>query len=805
MAGVIQMTVRRASPSSLLARMRDRSPGLAASLAGGVLAAGLGLGSLAVLVMVLWISSPYPDSGPGGALHVAAGLWLLAHGAELVRADTLSGVPAPVGVTPLLLLVLPSWLVHRAARDAVDDSLEASGWTAFVGVVVGYLAVGAGAALYAAGGELRPSWVWTGVCVPVVVTVAAGAGVWTAYGRPREPVDSALLLLPAGVRRLLLGPDAHRRLGTAVRAAGAGTAVLVGGGALLLAASLVWHGGAARLSFLQLTEGWSGRFAVLLLCVALVPNAAVWSASYALGPGFLLGAGHVVGPLSSAPAPLLPPFPLLTAVPEAGTGMWMNWAAVGVPVVAGVTVGCFVGRGAGVEAGGRGTGKGGRGLAADTGSGVLAGSRGGSAGVGAGADGASVAGTGRGVGVPGGRLGVPVRTAGGPAPATDGVHTGARSRPELATSWSRGRTAGTTGLAAALCALTLAVLAALAGGPLGVAALAWFGPVWWLTGAAALAWTAAVAIPTALGLRAWRCRERRVRKPKGGDAPVERLTVRGGGAGVGGFGAGAVGVGMGESAGGAAGKGAWAVAQDSLRAEASEPGGGGAQTWAPGSDGSAAGARGSGAGGAAAEAHGSGTGDPGMRSHGPGIGGPAAGARGAGASDAAVEAQGAGAGGPAEVWESGTVGAAGRVGAVPQGDPQSRSGQSDGRSGGRSGGWFSRGKSAAQAAEPSAGGRFGRRRRRGDSGADALSVPEAPAPGTSSRRSFFSRRKGADPYDPAPSTSYDIGGDDLAFEPYDFLPADPHPQAPWHDDASREARWAALKEASGPEEPSDGR
>ena len=67
--------------------------------------------------MALWISSPYPDSGPDGALHVAAGLWLLAHGVELVRSDTLSGHPAPVGIVPLLLVALPAWLAHRAARD----------------------------------------------------------------------------------------------------------------------------------------------------------------------------------------------------------------------------------------------------------------------------------------------------------------------------------------------------------------------------------------------------------------------------------------------------------------------------------------------------------------------------------------------------------------------------------------------------------------------------------------------------------------------------------------------------------------
>ncbi len=85
MAGVTQMTDRRLSLPPLLTRMRHRSSGLGASLLGGALAAGLGLGSFAVLVMMLWISSPYPDSGPSGSLHVAAALWLLAHGVELVH------------------------------------------------------------------------------------------------------------------------------------------------------------------------------------------------------------------------------------------------------------------------------------------------------------------------------------------------------------------------------------------------------------------------------------------------------------------------------------------------------------------------------------------------------------------------------------------------------------------------------------------------------------------------------------------------------------------------------------------------
>ncbi|QDO42042.1 hypothetical protein FNV62_31470 [Streptomyces sp. RLB3-17] len=335
-----QMTDRRLSLPPLLTRMRQRSSGLGASLLGGALAAGLGLGSFAVLVMMLWISSPYPDSGPSGSLHVAAALWLLAHGVELVRTETLSGLPMPVGVTPLLLVVLPVWLLYRAVRGVADAGAEAEPGTVWTGVVGGYLTVGLAAALYCSGGELRPSWVWTAGCLPLLAGSAAGVGVWAAYGRAGFPelgrVRRLLAVLPAGVRRC---PPEF--LGASARAAGAGAAVLVGGGSLLVAASLVWHGDAVRDSFPQLTEVWSGRFAVLLLCLALVPNAAVWGAAYGLGPGVVLGAGHVAGPLSAAgPGPLLPAFPLLAAVPVPGA-VW-NEMGMGVPVVAGVTVAWFL-------------------------------------------------------------------------------------------------------------------------------------------------------------------------------------------------------------------------------------------------------------------------------------------------------------------------------------------------------------------------------------------------------------------------------------------------------------------------------
>lgn len=351
-----QITDRR-SPSpilkTLVERFRDRSPGLATCLFGGAVAAGLGLGACAVLVMVLWISSPYPDSGPDGALHVAAAVWLIAHGTELIRTDTLSGAPAPVGITPLLLMVLPGWLAHRAARDAADpEERGMAPRTAWCGVVGGYLLVGTAATLYAAGGELRPSWLSVVLHVPVLVAGAAAVGVWTALGRPREPVAGVvrggLHALPAAVRpflALLVRPFlvllVRRHLRAVARAGAAGAVALVGGGALLVAVSLALHGGLARASFAQVTDVWSGRFAVLLLAVALVPNAAVWGAAYGLGPGFALGTGSVVGPLAVTTGPMLPAFPLLAAVPTEEPGSPLRWAVGGVPLVAGIAVAWF--------------------------------------------------------------------------------------------------------------------------------------------------------------------------------------------------------------------------------------------------------------------------------------------------------------------------------------------------------------------------------------------------------------------------------------------------------------------------------
>ncbi|GAA3049196.1 hypothetical protein GCM10020000_32110 [Streptomyces olivoverticillatus] len=211
----------------------------------------MGLGAFALGALALWITSPYPDNGPGGALRIAADMWLLAHGVHLVRTETLTGTSAPVGLTPLLFAVVPCTLLYRAARHALEppegEPPDAPGLPplrAFATMVGGYLFVAVAAVLYALAGPLQASPLSALLHLPLAAGALVAAGMWTAAGCPGwtaapPGVRRVLSVVPRGVRAWFT----RRRMVAAVRTAASGIAVLLGGGMLLVAVSLGMHAG----------------------------------------------------------------------------------------------------------------------------------------------------------------------------------------------------------------------------------------------------------------------------------------------------------------------------------------------------------------------------------------------------------------------------------------------------------------------------------------------------------------------------------------------------------------------------------
>jgi hypothetical protein len=100
--------------------------------------------------------------------------------------------------------------------------------------------------------------------------------------------------------------------------------------ALAVALALDLGTAANVLAELHLSTGESVLF--LLVTALLVPNASLFSGSYLLGPGFTVGTHTLVTPTLVVLGPL-PMFPLLAALPDAGSPPSWTVGLLAVPVV----------------------------------------------------------------------------------------------------------------------------------------------------------------------------------------------------------------------------------------------------------------------------------------------------------------------------------------------------------------------------------------------------------------------------------------------------------------------------------------
>ena len=188
-----------------------------------------------------------------------------------------------------------------------------------------------------------------GLLAAAIAKVAATGT--AAASAPAAGVGALVLAGLAGGRGVLrsaeLGPALARRvpawLPAVARAVVAGVGALVAAGLAVLLVTLVWHAGKFAELVGALQPGFVGGVILLLGCVLLLPNGALWAVAYAAGPGFTVGAGTGVSPFGATLGPV-PAFPLLAALPGDGTPPPAVRAALLLPVLAGVLAGWVVGR-----------------------------------------------------------------------------------------------------------------------------------------------------------------------------------------------------------------------------------------------------------------------------------------------------------------------------------------------------------------------------------------------------------------------------------------------------------------------------
>jgi hypothetical protein len=281
-------------------RVRRRAP---LALAAAVTSGWAALTSYSLMFVVVALGGLGSSLSLPDVARFTSAAWLLAHGVPLTTATD------RISLAPLAITALCAWRVVRAGVHASRSQGGQQGKrvrtavAAGVAVSICYALWGGLIAALMTGPDLAASAARAIVTCGAFGLLGALAGALRASRAARAAVARLPLLLKDAVR---VGVVAA----LLVAAAGAGTAGL----------ALAVHGGEAVEMLGAYRTGVFGQAGVTAACLAYLPNLAVWSISYLLGPGFVVGVGAAVTPWAviSGPVPALPVLAALPSAPVSG-------------------------------------------------------------------------------------------------------------------------------------------------------------------------------------------------------------------------------------------------------------------------------------------------------------------------------------------------------------------------------------------------------------------------------------------------------------------------------------------------------
>lgn len=283
-------------------------PAIVTAVAAGIF--GLAIGAL--IAVIPWAMNP--SGSMWTPLRQGAQGWLVVQGSGLQRDGIdINAIPlgALLGVVALIGVV--------TIKTVVDPVTQIGAFVATTTVVYG---VGAGVVSMLSQTEATSTTLWRAI-VGASCVAAAGSALGLAYAHPE--VKARWSRFDPRVRAI-------------VRSAATGAAGLLGVALVLFVVMLLAHADRAGQLWSALQPGFGGGVALVVLCLAVLPNLVLWGASALIGPGFELGTNTSVD-LTGAHVGDLPGLPLLAALPEPGSLPGWVFLLSLLPILAGLIAG----------------------------------------------------------------------------------------------------------------------------------------------------------------------------------------------------------------------------------------------------------------------------------------------------------------------------------------------------------------------------------------------------------------------------------------------------------------------------------
>ena len=280
---------------------------LAVTLAQVVRSISVVLLPIAFLSLIAWATAGSTNGNTSDPIRAAIWLWLGAH--HLAFQLTISAGAATGWLTylPLGALIFPIWAIrsgYKRTIERLDNDYQSVALARTLFVTL-YTVITAVIALLVTTDGVKPVWYLT----PLVIIPITTLSVLSAERRKfsSQPIFFASRILAA----------------------------LLGFAFLALGISLLINFATVKNLTQVLEPGILGGLLLLILNVLYLPNAAVATIGYFAGPGFAIGNGTIISPLSYQ-VPEIPALPILGALP---TGRFpFALIAVLIFVIAGVAL-----------------------------------------------------------------------------------------------------------------------------------------------------------------------------------------------------------------------------------------------------------------------------------------------------------------------------------------------------------------------------------------------------------------------------------------------------------------------------------